>query len=81
MLATGQAQPTAQPDPAFQPHRQAHPHSWEHSPVILRARSTWTPVLPKRALNEPTVRQVYLMLHGALQASMQDQHFVKTKLN
>lgn len=25
--------------------------------------------------------QVYLMLHGALQMSMQDQHFVKTKLN
>lgn len=37
--------------------------------------------LPKRALKEPTVCQVYLMLHGALQMSLKHQHFVKTNLN
>lgn len=81
VLAMRQAQLTSQPDPSVQPHIQAHREPWEHSLVTLHGRSTWPPALPKRALNEPTVCQVYLMLHGVLQTSVQDQHFVKTKLN
>lgn len=80
MQATGQAQLPAEPDHPSSP-RSRHiltPGAQAGGSVCEEHVAT---ALPKGALNEPAACQVYLMLHGAPQMSVQHQHFVKTNLN